>query len=303
MEKNINIIEMANEMSKIIEQHISYWNINANEEGNFYYIQSCEENAPMIINHYCGSFCVLMHPEDYKKICNGEVLPHDYINSANWQIGYLWDNGSMFGGGYYQPMDIIKKQDKVRRYFKILFCRGRNKASGYMPDEKTCEACSVENCPFSEYKDGNWEKEIEEYDPRKDFFNAIAQMFEEMFEGYKLINFKCARKIEDDTIFLYPCGHYSEEEPLSFLAWVSEKTIRDLMMRKVVPENWEEYANSFKFKIKKNGESFDATEEYIKKLSYEADYVAQRKVKKEEVTCKKRGRASNRIYEFFRKLF
>lgn len=278
MEENINLINFATELSTIVDQSISLEHIHAISEGRFDYIQAPEMGAPMLLNHYRGPFFVDIHPDDLKKITSGEVSSHDYIYSANWQVGYFWGGGSMVKGGYYQPFDIVNRTEEVRRYFKILSCRGYYRASGYMPSEKCCKYCSVENCPFRNYKEGRWENEMEEYDPRIDLFSALLLRFENQFSGYTFRGFFCS-KIEDDTIILYPNGHYVEEDPFSFAVCASENVIRDLMMRKVTPEDWNEYVKGFKFQLQKmfSHDYLDASKENVKAIFTDFDYVEKKK--------------------------
>ena len=155
MNDNTNIINFANELTELTGQHIGLDHIHPSTEGRYYYIQAPKAGAPMLLNHYRGPFFIDIHPDDFEDISSGKVSAHEYITSANWQVGYYWGGGSMVGGGYYQPLDLVGRRDEVRRYLQILSCRGNRRSSGYMPSEKNCADCSVENCPFSKYKEGN----------------------------------------------------------------------------------------------------------------------------------------------------
>lgn len=276
MEQNIN--NFATELSNIIGQPIGVDHIHAMSKGRFYYTQAPEAGAPMLLNHYRGPFFVDIHPDDLEKIASGEVSAHEYIYSASWQVGYYWGGGNMVGGGYYQPFDISGRKEEIRRYLKILSCRGRCNASGYKPTEELCTACHVESCPFSKYKEGLWENEMEEYDPRVDLFKALCRRFENQFPGYTFRGFLCSN-VEDSIIILSPNGHYAEEEPFSFVVYASENVIRDLMMRKVTPDDWDEYVKDFKFQIKMmlSQACLDATEENVKASFADVDYVAKKK--------------------------
>lgn len=259
---------LACELSEIVGTTIGTTHIHVSKDGRNYYIQAPVEGAPMLLHHYRGPFFVDMHPADYKKLEAGEVSAHDYIISANWQIGYYWGGGSMVGGGYYQPFDIVNKQADVQRYFKILACRGGKLASLYDPSEESCNNCSVENCPFSNYKSGNWSNELQEEDPRCFLFQALLKRFENNFDGYTLKGFLCTSIIADDEILLVPNARYSEKEERSFIAYASESIIRALLMHTIVPEDWDTYAASFTFKMKKecwgSNEIFDVTLENVK---------------------------------------
>lgn len=255
--------KFAAELSNMVGQTIGTEHIHISTDGRNYYIQAPVEGAPMLLHHYRGPFFVDMHPEDYRKLETGEISAHDYITSANWQIGYYWGGGSMIGGGYYQPFDIVNKQAEVQRYFKILSCRGHKISSGYDATEVACSKCSVENCPL---KSGNWNNELPEEDPRCFLFNALLKRFENDFAGYTFRGYLCS-SINDNEILLVPNGRYSEMSERSFTAYAPKNVIRDLLMHTIVPEDWDAYAASFTFKMKKDilgSEIFDVTLENVK---------------------------------------
>ena len=271
---NIHIQEFATELSAIVDQYIGLDHIHISPEGRFFYTQAPLPGSPLLLHHYRGPFFVDIHPDDLEKIMNGVVPAHDYILQANWLIGYSWGGGSMIGGGYYQPFDIVNRQDEVIRYFKILSCRGNRRASGYMPSKENCDGCSIRNCPFSMYKDGNWENELQEYDPRMDLFRALKKLFEEDFPGYTFEGFSCS-KIPDDQIILSPCGHYSADHPYAFTVSVSENVVRGLLMRTITPPDWEKYAMSFTLQICTPDNHFcEVTPENIRKAFEKVDFSA-----------------------------
>ena len=242
---NKNLKLFAKELSNLVGQPITSQNIHANESGRFYYIQPTKKGYPMLLHHYRGPFFVDMHPDDLADLLNGKIDAIQYITNANWQIGYFWGGGSMIGGGFYQPYDIVKNKQETRRYFQILSCRGRRIASGHVPYKETCDQCFVDNCPFSKYKKGNWEDELKEFDPRVSFLEALVKRFEAEYPGYTIRGF-LSSKIPDDQILVKANFHYGDD-PYSFLAYASENTIRSLLIHEVEPENWDEFANKFSF--------------------------------------------------------
>ena len=294
-----NIIAFAQELSDIIGQPIELDHIHPTATGRYYYTPAPEEGAPLLLNHYRGPFFIDINPEDYRKLADGEVSPSDYIRTANWLIGYYWGGGSMIGGGFYKPFDIVNRKDEVRRYFKILSCRGRRNASGYMPNEKQCLDCNVENCPFSKYKQGSWDNELKEYDPRIDFFKALCRRFEDQFPEYTIRGF-VSSEIEDSTIVLCPNIRLSEEEPFSCDAYASEKVIMDLMMHKITPEDWDKFVAEFKFLLHKrfSKEYTEVTEDQMKTMLSEVDWVNKPVENKEE---KNKTGIFKRILNFFKK--
>lgn len=245
--KNVNLEKFATELSELIGQHIGLDHIHPSTKGRFYYIQAPEAGSPMLLHHYRGPFFIDIHPDDYDNLSSGKVSAHDYITSANWLVGYFWGGGSMIGGGYYQPLDIFSND--IRRYLKILSCRGHKSSCGYMPSEESCKYCFVEQCPFSQYKQGgNWNAEISEFDPRVELFKALRVKFEQENPGYAFKGFLCGN-FPNDEIRLYPNRRYSENEKLSFTVYASADVIRSLLSREIKPEDWTAYANSFKVSI------------------------------------------------------
>ena len=275
-----NLSEFAKELSMIIDQSIGLDHIHADGR-RFYYTQAAIEMSPMLLHHYRGPFFVDMHPEDLRKLKTGEISAHDYIHKANWLVGYYWGGGSMVGGGYYQPMDIIGNQDEVRKYLKILSCRGITGACHYMPSEEKCAKCPLTECWFSEHKEGNREDDIPEPDPRHDLFNAFLSRFEKEYPDYTLRGFLCSDSLEDDQAFVSANGHYSEDDPYSFRIYASDNVIRSILMHTVTPEDWDEYAATFKF-VMKVGEDYrhEVTPETLAQAADENDY--EKKWKKEE---------------------
>lgn len=302
---NPNVTEMATELSELIGQRIGVEHIHPNKEDRYYYIQAPEPGVPLLLHHYRGPFFIDIHPDDYEKITSGLISPHDYIVTANWQVGYFWGGGSMVNGGYYQPMNLIKENAEVRRYLKILSCRGHYHSCGYMPTEENCNNCTIENCPFSKYKTGNWDNENQEHDPRRDLFKALCERFEKANPGYTFRGFLCG-DIPDDEIWLNPNSHFTAEDPFELTAYASKRVIRSLLTHEIEPENWEEYASGFKFKIHKlfEPESWEVTPANLEKAFEGMDYV-----KKESNTepvndmYDEKVPLMARISAFFKKMF
>jgi hypothetical protein len=284
------INEFAVELSMLIGQHIGPDHIHPST-GRFYYIQMPKTGSPMLLHHYRGPFFVDMNPVDYDRIDSGEVSPHEYIYKANWLVGYYWGGGSMIGGGYYQPMDIIGRNDQVRRYLKILACRGSFKACGYMPSSDECLKCDVIDCPFSLFSQGDWAEEMEEDDPRIDLFNHLVKRFQSEYAPYSIRGFLCG-SIPDNEVWFRPNSRYTDSEEYSFTCYVSENLIEDLLMRKICMTEYD--VSILKFMLR------DVTEEKCLPVNQDTLNDAFKKVDyvnlKEDVPLK-------RIINFFRRMF
>ena len=272
-----------------------------------YYIQAPKVGAPMLLHHYRGPFFIDIHPDDFEALTSGKISAHEYISSANWQVGYYWGGGCMVGGGYYQPLDLVGRRDEVRRYLQILSCRGSKVSCGYMPSEQSCANCSVENCPFSEYKEGSWDEEMREHDPRCDLFKALCERFKQENPGYTLRGFLCGG-IPDGEIWLTPNGRYTVEEPFSFMAYASESLIRTLLMHESEPENWTEYAKSFQFRVHKRfEETHEVNPQTLEKACEGLDYAKKVPEKAPSVedsnATEERVPLLMRMANFFKQLF
>lgn len=307
--KNVNLEKFATELSELIGQHIGLDHIHPSTKGRFYYIQAPEAGSPMLLHHYRGPFFIDIHPDDYESLSSGEVSAHDYITTANWLVGYFWGGGSMIGGGYYQPLDICS--GKIRRYLQILSCRGHKHASGYRPSEEKCNYCFVEQCPFSQYKQGgNWEAEISEFDPRIELFKALRVKFEQENPGYALKGFLCGN-FPNNEIRLYPNTRYSANEELSFTVYASADVIRSLLSREIKPENWTAYANSFKVSIFKpyQNDSYEVTPENLEMAFEDLDFTKKKKtlveenVNEENEKNEEKVTLITRVINFFKNLF
>jgi hypothetical protein len=274
MEINVNISNLATELSELIGQTVTVENIHPTKEDRYYYIQAPKAGTPLLLHHYRGPFFIDIHPDDYKKIASGDVTPHDYITTANWQVGYFWGGGSMVNGGYYQPMNLVKQNEEVRRYLQLLSCRGHYHSCGYMPTKEYCEKCFIEDCPFSKYKKGSWDKENQEPDPRRSFFNALYQRFEKENPGYSFKGFLCG-DIPDEEIRLNPNSHYNEQQPYEFTAYASKNVIRALLTHEIEPDDWDKYAAGFKFVIHKlfDEHTFEVTPDTLEKAFEGIDYT------------------------------
>lgn len=300
---NVNLNNFATELSELIGQHIGLDHIHPSTEGRYYYIQSPKAGAPMLLHHYRGPFFIDIHPDDFEDISSGKISAHDYIMSANWQVGYYWGGGSMVGGGYYQPINIVERKDEVRRYLRILSCRGCRQSCGYMPSEKDCTNCHVENCPFSKYKKGNWDAEMSEFDPRVELFKALRVRFEQENPGYTLRGFLCG-EIPDEEIHITPIGHYTEGDPFAFTAYASESLIQSLLMHETEPENWTNYAESFHFRIFKmfDSQTYEVSKGALEKAYEGLDYTKKANTQPEDVNEEKVP-LMTRVLAFFKKMF
>lgn len=282
-EINKSIIMLAELLTEVTGQKIQPENIHANAGGRFYYIQAPLEKAPMLLRHYRGCYFVDMHPNDYERL---KYMPKDkvenYLKTANWQVGYFWGGGSMIHGGFYQPMDIVGRKDEVRRYLKILACRSDYRSSGYIPKEEQCQKCSVANCPFSKYKVGDWKDEIQENDPRLNFFKALQKRVKEEF-GYNLGGITCSNEINGGQVRLRKMITFEGQEP-AFEAGVSSGIIRAMLIKQLVPENWAEYAARSEIFVQKreNGEVVPATQAVV---DSEASKCILGKYSKKDATC------------------
>jgi len=285
--ESTNIEKFLITVSEIVDQKIGLDHIHPSSKSRFFYTQAPKKGSPLLLNHYRGPFFIDIHPDDYEAIFYGKIDAIDYIKTANWQIGYFWGGGSMVGGGYYQPFDIVGHQDEVRRYFKILSCRGNRLSSGYMPSEEVCANCPVDNCPFSKYKEGNWNSELQEADPRIDLFKAIKKRFTREYPDYTLKGLTCG-EIPEEQVWLIANGRFSEEDPYSFAACVSENVIQSLLMHDIQPESWDNFANDFQFRIHKpyNDETFDVNPESLKKAFEGLNYYSKKITTQPEVVSK-----------------
>jgi len=305
--ETVNIFNLAHELSALTGRSISAENIHANPQGRYYYTQAPKQGAPMLLHHYRGPFFVDMHPDDYEAIATGKIEPHEYIITATWMVGYYWGGGSMVSGGYYQPLDIVNRKEEVRRYLQILECRGHRISCGYMPTKEKCDSCDVENCPFSEYKRGtkNWDAEIQEPDPRREFFKALAERFSAENPGeYGLKGFLCG-SIPNGEIWLSPNGRYTEDQGFTFTAYAPSYLIRSLLMHEIEPDNWEMYAKNFSFRVRKmfDSEVLEATEENLKKVYEGMDYTIKKDTTPSNDLCEEKIPLKTRITEFFKNFF
>ncbi len=144
-----------------------------------------------------------------------------------------------------------------------------------MPGEVQCANCLIENCPFSEHKSGgSWDNELGEYDPRRDFFTALLEHFEQMHPGYTLKGFLCSDIVPDGELWIEPAPHFDAKEKYTFVVYAPQTFIRALLMREVQPENWEEYVTEFVIKIKRlDSDPWDDTPEALKKAFEGLEYV------------------------------
>jgi len=297
MENNVNISKFAAELTELTGQHIGLDHIYPSTEGRYYYIQAPKSGAPMLLHHYRGPFFIDIHPDDFEDISSGKVSAHEYITSANWQVGYYWGGGSMVGGGYYQPLDLVGRRDEVRRYLEILACRGYFRSSGYMPTADYCAKCAVEKCPFSPYKgnQGNWENEIQEPDARVDFFKALRERFEKENPGFTLRGFLSDPTVPNGEIWLRANGKYEVDEKFSFTAYASNGLVQAMLMREDLPEL---FVQKLIFRIYSMTEksTFDVNTQTLEKAFEGLDYTQK---EEEEVVAVRVVSLLEKVKNFF----
>lgn len=221
--------------------------------GRTYYIQPALDGAPMLLRHYRGPLFIDMSEADYNAINSGSIDAEEYVNSSNWLLGYYWGGGSMVGGGYYQPIDLVNRSEDVKRYIRILSCRTNRVSSGYRPTEEQCTNCSVKKCPFStaECNKGIWENEtIQEKDPRHDIFKLVLEKFENQFPGYTLRGFLSS--FEDGNMQSNECliranTRWQDNDPHSFMICLSSETVRGLLMHTISMEDAQKIVDDITF--------------------------------------------------------
>lgn len=245
--KVLNIKRFCMELSEIVDQKITYEHVHPVTDGRYYYTQAPEEGFPMLLRHYRGVYCVDIHPNDYKKMEMGEITPRQYIYSAKFLVGYYWGGGSVFSGAYYQPLDIINQKEEVQRYLKILSCRGNRRSSGHTPDFEDCTNCSVENCPMSNFKNGSWDKEIQEVDYRKDFYKALVIRMN--YQSYTIAGLYTGNEVPENSIYLMPIVSASDIENTRLESRISVNTMNALMKQEIKPDDWDKYIELFKIYV------------------------------------------------------
>ena len=223
MKKSENMNTFAKLVSDIVGEAINPEEHIHIGSGRAYYIQPTLDGAPMLLRHYRGSLFIDMSEADYNAINSGSIDAEKYVNSSNWLLGYYWGGGSMVGGGYYQPIDLVNRSEDVKRYIRILSCRTSRVSSGYRPTEDQCTNCSVKNCPFStaECNKGILENEtIQEKDPRHDIFKLVLEKFENQFPGYTLRGMLSAFKdgdMKENECLVRANKRYQENDPYSLV--------------------------------------------------------------------------------------
>lgn len=305
-----NICNFANQLSAICGENIGLDHIHEGT-GRYYYIQPAAKGAPMLLRHYRGPLFVDIHPDDMKKLKSGEVDAMEYIRSANWQVGYYWGGGSMMGGGYYQPIDIVNRTADLQRYLRILSCRTNRTSSGYMPDEARCSNCQVNNCPFSPYKVGSWENEaIKENDPRTAVFRALTKKFETLYPGYTIRGWLSSFEdgsMPNNQAWVRANSRWADKDPYSFTIWIDAKTVRELLMHIIEVEDADQFVQGFTFHHTEWDEedNSEVTLEHIKKLyskkgmDYPTERAAEERARKEQEKAAAKIAAERAKYGIF----
>ena len=289
MVQTSEIEELANKLCSLIGEKISPENIRINSQGRFYYTQAPAPNAPQLMYHYRGFFFVDMHSDDYNKLETGEVNSNDYIYHANWLVGYYLGGGNMIKGAFYKPLNIIENNEETKSYLTFISCKSKQNYFKYHPTQEDCKNCLLKTCPISQFKSGENEF-VNDYDPRKDFYHSLKLRFENEYPGCSFTGFICD-EIPDNEIWLYPNSSNPDVIPIkTFKVCVSNNVIRTLLMHEIEPQNWNDYINSFTFRISsiiKTGTVL-ATSEIIKNyyMSQEEPEPENNEVKSEKIKLK-----------------
>jgi len=253
MKESKNLNTFANLVSNIVGETIDPNNHIHVGTGRYYYIQPAVDGAPMLLRHYRGPLFIDMSKNDYNGIVSGTINAEEYVKTANWLLGYYWGGGSMIGGGYYQPIDIINRSEEVKRYIRILSCRTNAVSSGYRPTKGRCANCTIKNCPFSsaECNRGNWEDEsIREEDPRHEVFYLLSKKFESQFPGYSLRGFLCSFEdgsMQSNESFVRANTCFQEDDGYTFMVYLSAETIRGLLMHTISIDDAKEIVEGITF--------------------------------------------------------
>ena len=287
------LYEFATEMSDLIGQHIGPDHIHAST-GRYFYTQMPKAGSPMLLHHYQGPFFIDLNRRDYDRIIKGEITPHMYIYSANWLVGYFWGGSSMIGGSYYQPMDIVLNKEKVRRYLKILACRGNYRSTGYYPSSDECKECGISDCPFSRLT-GDWSKELKEEDPRINLFNKLLERFENEYPPFTLRGFLCG-DIPTYEIWLRPNRRFSSNDEYSFVCYASSTLIQSILMREVLLTECD--INDLKFKIQDGDRSIVVNDDVLRNCFKDDDFPSFDDSSFEEVFKDEKASLGKRIVSF-----
>lgn len=153
---------------------------------------------------------------------------------------------------------------------------------------------------FSPYREGYCEDKIKEDDPRRKFFQALLQRFEEEFQGYTLHGFLCG-EIPDDEIHLRANWRWRKEEQASFTACASENIIRSLLMHEIVPESWEDFVKGFQFKIFQEGAYKPATPKAVEEAFKALNATTEEEKKAEILMPPKKVSFLEKAKSFFKK--
>lgn len=197
--------QLSDIVSNLIGLSIGEEHVHTDENGWYYYIpvHSLQSYHPLILRHYRGSIFMVIPTKDYEFMESGRISIKKYVENATWNFGYYWGGGSMLDGIRWMPFEEkgIHEKEKINRYLTILACRTAYRTSGYIADKKTCERCSVKNCPFSRFTENkSWEKEVHEEDDRVKFFMSVKERLENRF-GF-VVSFCLSQ--EENTVLIFP---------------------------------------------------------------------------------------------------
>ena len=95
---------------------------------------------------------------------------------------------------------------------------------------------------MSNFKNGSWDKEIQEVDYRKDFYKALVIRMN--YQSYKIARMYTGNEVPENSIYLMPLVNDSSIENTKLEARISVKTMNALMKQEK-PDDWNKYIETF----------------------------------------------------------
>lgn len=258
--------ELSAKVSELIgyrlgEDHIHH--IQEDGSGYYYYVQHLKPGYPVLLMHYRGPLVLMLPYADFLSLDKGETSVDQYIAGAHFSYGYFWGGGDMVGGGYWRPLEPeagIHDRERISRYLNILSCRTNRYvsmprchdhaySSDYTPDEATCRKCQLDEttCPFSRLNQtGDWDREVQEGDGRRELFKAISEMVQsELGPGFRLSDMM-AHDRDRNEICLYPENRYY---PDMIGVSVNVSLLNDLLYHPDRAYDWQQMVQDFTISI------------------------------------------------------